>query len=66
LSQDEIKAWLQENPGWHPVKEIVVGIGADQPNVVYDGCRRMRKNKKVEYKAGPHGIWLYRVKEGGR
>ena len=62
MSQDEIVAWLQKNPGWHAVVEFdVIGISR---NSAYRSCARMRKNKRVNYKVGPNGIWLYRAKGG--
>lgn len=60
MSQDDILTWLEEHPGWHPAKNVIESIQM-APNAVYDCFRRMRKNKKVDYKAGDHGIWLYRV-----
>ena len=56
MSQDEIISWLQDHPGWHPAKEMIVAVMTAQS--IYSGCRYMRKNKRVDYKAGPHGIWL--------
>ena len=61
MSQDDIIAWPRARPGWHFARELIdAGISE---NAAYTGCKLMRKNGKVEYKAGEHGIWLYRAKQ---
>jgi hypothetical protein len=66
MSQDELVAWLQEHPGWHLANEMIAA-GISAYSSVHCACKLLRKNKRVEYKAGgPRNAWLYRAKGDGQ
>jgi prophage antirepressor-like protein len=61
MSQDEIVTYLKQNLGWHKAKDISRAIGMTN-KTVYSNCKALRENHRIDFMAGPKGVWLYRGK----
>ena len=46
MSQSDVLVWLQQNPGWHSLREIEVGTGLSSKAVQVAG-RKLAKNLEI-------------------